>query len=187
MTPYLLLFAILNLAPPKTISNLNYSATASYCQKCITGDTSSTKDFTTFILVRHAEKEKTSNDPSLSKEGQLRAEKLLNCLEALNISAVYSTPFNRTRETVMPLAKKKGITITEYSPNLPYEQMVKEILSVNSNKIVVIAGHSNTIPEFLNVLSSKSFLVSIQENEYDNLFIVSYAENVKPVVLNLKY
>lgn len=64
---------------------------------------------TTFILVRHAEKDMTQStpDPDLSAEGHARARRLALLFEKTEIAAVYSTPFKRTRQTVEPLAAGK--------------------------------------------------------------------------------
>src|SRR5690606_37698994 len=56
---------------------------------------------TKIILVRHAEKENDgSKDPSLSAEGQKRAEKLNEFLSDTKIDGLYATPYKRTLETL---------------------------------------------------------------------------------------
>ncbi|MFZ4544352.1 MAG: hypothetical protein ACOYOA_09910, partial [Saprospiraceae bacterium] len=56
----------------------------------------------------------------------------------------------------------------------------------NRGKVVVIVGHSNTVPDILKVLSNNSFAVTIEDNQFDNLFIVSRPDKLKPSVLRLK-
>src|ERR1044071_4322900 len=89
---------------------------------------------TTFILVRHAEKESVANDPGLSPAGQERAKRLVAILEKQNIDAIYSTNFNRTKNTVKPLADAKGLQITTYD---------KQPDVTGMKGTVVICGHSN--------------------------------------------
>lgn len=142
---------------------------------------------TTFIVIRHAEKESTGADPNLDNEGILRAEELRRILDNVAVAAVYSTSFNRTRQTVQPLATAKGITVTEYATTKPYAQLADEIISANRGKVVVLAGHSNTVPEILKTLSNNSFNVIISEHQYDNLFIVNVPDSLKATIIPLKY
>lgn len=62
---------------------------------------------TTLILVRHAEKVKDgSNDPILTPEGKVRANELMYILKHVELSAIYSTPYKRTQQTVLPTANE---------------------------------------------------------------------------------
>lgn len=142
---------------------------------------------TTFIVLRHAEKETIGADPNLNSDGQLRAEELKRLLANVPVSAIYSTPFNRTRQTVQPLATAKGLSIVEYATDKPYASLKSEILSSHRGKTVVVVGHSNTVPDMLKELSNNSFNVTITDGQYDNLFIVSMPEKLKPTVTPLKY
>lgn len=142
---------------------------------------------TTCIIVRHAEKEATGADPNLDADGHARAEELKRILEKVPVKNIYTTPFNRTRQTVQPLAAAKGVTVSEYATTKTYPQLVDEILSSNRGKVAVIAGHSNTVPEILKELSNNAFNVSISESQYDNLFIVTVPDKLSPTVTHVKY
>ena len=138
--------------------------------------TSFSQNTTTFIVLRHAEKADASKDTNLSAKGLARAEELKKTLAPVNVNAIYSTPYNRTKQTVTPLAKTKGITITEYPANKPFEEFINELISAHRGQTVVIVGHSNTIPEILKVLAKGTFMITIPENQFDNLFVVSLNE-----------
>jgi phosphohistidine phosphatase SixA len=142
---------------------------------------------TTFIIVRHAEKESTGTDPNLTADGQLRAEELKRILGNVAVNNIYSTPLNRTRQTVQPLATAKGLTISEYATTKPYAELVNDIAKANRGKVAVIAGHSNTVPDLLKEISKNAFNVTIADGQYDNLFIVSLPDDLKPTVTHMKY
>lgn len=142
---------------------------------------------TTLIILRHAEKESTGVDPNLDSDGQARVEELKRILMNVPVSNIYSTPYKRTRQTVQPLATAKGLTVAEYSTNLSYAQVLEQVLTANRGKVVVIVGHSNTVPGILKEASKNSFNITINESQYDNLFIVSMPDKMTPIVKHLKY
>lgn len=142
---------------------------------------------TTFIITRHAEKESTGTDPNLDSNGVVRAEELKRILGNVAINAIYTSEYNRTRQTAEPVAAAKGITITQYSTSKPYADLINEIQAANRGKVVLIVGHSNTVPEMLKVLSKNTFIVTINESQYDNLFVVNVPDSLKPTVTALKY
>lgn len=139
------------------------------------------------ILLRHAEKENVGTDPNLNNNGVLRAVELKRLLSNVIIGNIYSTPFNRTRQTVRPLAVSKEVAITEYDPSLNAQQFINNVLVQNRGKIVVIVGHSNTIPEMIKVLSNNVVRVSISESEFDNLYIARSSTTESPSIIQKKY
>jgi broad specificity phosphatase PhoE len=142
---------------------------------------------TTIIILRHAEKESTGADPSLTTDGNERAEELKRILGNVSIKSIYSTPYNRTNQTVQPLATAKGITVSEYQTSKPYAELISEITKANRGKVSVIVGHSNTVPEILKELSHSSFNITISESQYDNIFIVNLPDSLSPSIMHLKY
>jgi 2,3-bisphosphoglycerate-dependent phosphoglycerate mutase len=56
------------------------------------------------VIVRHAEKAVGDGDPPLSLEGSIRAKVLANVVEDANVVAAHCSQYQRTRETVKPLA-----------------------------------------------------------------------------------
>lgn len=117
----------------------------------------------TFILIRHAEKEATGTDPNLTKEGEERAKRLVSMLEKQHIDAIYSTNFNRTKNTVKPLAEAKGLTVITYD---------KQPDVANLKGTIVIAGHSNTIPALANQLLGKEQFKNFDDNDFGNILII---------------
>src|SRR5258705_288796 len=70
---------------------------------------------TTLILIRHAERGNDgTNDPPLADAGTKRAVLLVETLRNTSITAVYSTDYKRTRNTIKPLAESKSLDIKLY-------------------------------------------------------------------------
>ncbi|KKP56695.1 MAG: Phosphoglycerate mutase [Microgenomates group bacterium GW2011_GWD1_33_9] len=69
-------------------------------------------NMTTFYLIRHGQKEKIKGDPFLTDLGKEQAEKTGVYLEDKNIKAVYSSNYNRTKETSQIINKFLKVEIT---------------------------------------------------------------------------
>ena len=136
------------------------------------------------ILVRHAERLDDSADSPLAAAGEQRAERLAKMLESSGVSAIYTTHFQRTITTAEPLAKRLGLKIV--SDDAPAPELLRRIRESHPQGIVLIVGHSNTVPELLAALGYKT-KIEIAANEYDNLFVVSPRPGRPPVVLRLKF
>lgn len=144
------------------------------------------KALTTFVLVRHAEKSKDDpRDPSLSEEGKLRAQKLALHLSPMHIDAIYSTNYKRTITTAEPTAELKNLEVQvyDYSDSL----LLDNFLKAHSGGTILISGHSNTTPTLVNKLMGKEKYSSLDEMEFDKLFIVTLAEIGKAKVEVLSY
>lgn len=128
---------------------------------------------TTYYFIRHAEKDKsdpTNKNPSLTKEGKLRAQNWANYFKTINLDAVYSTNYIRTMQTATPTAKEKQLDIKNYEPKQEYYQAFK---AQNKGKNVLVVGHSNTTPQFVNAVINQNVYKDIDETENNNLFIVT--------------
>jgi 2,3-bisphosphoglycerate-dependent phosphoglycerate mutase len=143
---------------------------------------------TTFILIRHAEKDLTqsTSDPDLSAEGKARATKLVTMLKQTPVDAIYSTEYKRTRNTVEPLAAARSLLVMSYSP------MIKEDIDIMLTKhkggTVVVCGHSNTVPQFINYLIGEEKYKPMGDGDYGDIIVVSVTERSKNAkVVWLKY
>lgn len=126
---------------------------------------------TTIILIRHAEKANDgSKDPPLTDAGQARAKNLVNVFKNTNISAIYSTDYNRTKSTAAPIALAKNLEVKTYEPMK--ESEINRIVTENIGKTVLLVGHSNTTPWVANLLTA-SKLQDFADNEYGNILIVN--------------
>lgn len=144
-------------------------------------------DETTYIFIRHAEKmdDGTSN-PDLSAEGIERAEGWIDLLEEYEISAIYSTPYNRTQQTAAPIANHLELDVQEYGfSNI--DSLVTRFKELYKNTAVLIVGHSNTTPLLVNVMIQKEEYPNLEESDYETYFMVVIDEEGKAVSKKLRY
>ena len=134
-------------------------------------------DCSTFYLIRHAEKVRTNKsdrDPTLNEKGIIRALNWKDYFIDKEISKIYSTNYKRTLETVKPIQEAIGLTTILYSPSsINY----KDFISSNKGEIVLIVGHSNTIPNFVNKLINKEIYTQIDDLNNSNLYIVNLCDS----------
>ena len=146
---------------------------------------------TTVILVWHAEKAAMpADDPSLSPAGERRVAELTRQLVdadvVAGVDAVYSTPFRRTEETARPVAKALGLTVNSYDA-ANTEEIMERIVKVHKGKIILVVGHSNTLPALIGNMGASKKVPEIAENEYDNIYIVSIPWFGKTKTIRLRY
>ncbi|HVG33404.1 MAG TPA: phosphoglycerate mutase family protein [Pyrinomonadaceae bacterium] len=141
---------------------------------------------TTVLIVRHAEKGATPPDnPPLSADGQTRAQTLARVVGDANVSAVYATQFARTQQTVQPLATQRGLTVTQLNAS-DTDALVNDILSNHRGETVLVAGHSNTVPEIIDKLKGGQ-IAPVSETEFDKLFVVTVYRWRRAKVVQLRY
>ncbi len=141
---------------------------------------------TTLILVRHAEKAADGTlNPPLTEKGTARAEELAYLLGHVELDAVYSTPFKRTQDTVLPSARAKGLEVLPYRAD--QKDFLDRVLKNYKGGTVLICGHSNTIPILANELLGREEYAKLDDAVYDNLFIVSVPAAGQARVLRLRF
>jgi phosphohistidine phosphatase SixA len=152
---------------------------------------------TVVFLVRHAEKEdEPKQDPPLKKEGVARSQELARILSTANIKAIYTSQFIRTKQTAEPLTAKTGVSVTALTlkPNPSNLRLIAEESTAELvNKILqrpgdnaLVIGHSNWIPDVIKMLGG-DIVPTIDEQKFDDLFIVTVYGKGKAKVVQLKY
>jgi broad specificity phosphatase PhoE len=146
---------------------------------------------TTIIFVRHAEKALTpADDPGLSDAGKRRVAELTRQLVdadvVAGVDAIYSTPTRRTQETAQAVADALDLPIHDYSPN-DNEAVLATILKNHKGKIILVVAHSNTVPTLIADLGASKKVPPIQENEYDNIYVISIPWFGKTKTIRLRY
>ena len=130
----------------------------------------------TIYLVRHSEKDYESpnkDDLPLTECGEQRSEALAVFLQDIDVQAVYSTDYARTRSTAAPTAKLKNLETQMYSA-ADHEGLVAEILA--ARETVLVVGHSNTIPVIASMLTGENFN-EIDLDVYDRIYQVVVCGN----------
>jgi len=146
---------------------------------------------TTIILVRHAEKAvEPKDDPALTPLGEARAMALVDAVRGAGISAIYSTRWKRTQGTARPVAEQLAIPVTTWDATPgegDYGQAyAAELLAKHRGKVILVVGHSNTVPSILRGLGIAD-APTIVDAEYDNLFIVTVPEAGSARLVRAKY
>lgn len=138
---------------------------------------------TTYYFIRHSEKIDNSENPDLSEKGKIRAENWKNIFSETKFDAVYSTDFKRTIQTATPILNSRNLNAIIYIPKTIDIELFK---SETKNKTILIVGHSNSTPEFVNKLIKEKKYEKIDETIFGNLYIVSILENEKAISQFLK-
>ncbi|WP_444928659.1 SixA phosphatase family protein [Microbulbifer sp. SSSA002] len=123
-------------------------------------------------LIRHGEKEKgpeAGTDPHLTNMGQRRARQLAYILGEVGIDTIYSTDYNRTRETVEPLAKALGLKVKIYDPR-DLKAFADDLQQ--AGKRILVVGHSNSTPKLVGLLGGEKGRPIEEAYEFDRLYIL---------------
>jgi broad specificity phosphatase PhoE len=144
------------------------------------------------IVIRHAEKGTLpADDPSLSDAGRARALALIEAMTGVDVGAIYSTQYRRTRETAAPLATKIGVEatvvpVTGTNSATYHSELASDILAKHRGKTVVVVGHSNTVPALVAALGGRTD-ITLTESQYDRMYIVVIAEERDPQTISVRY
>lgn len=134
---------------------------------------------TTYYFIRHAEKDRSNpedKDPALTEEGKERAEKWVEVFRDIPLDLVYSSDYKRTRQTSAPVAEDHNLEVEIYDPGNVYDDDFKDR---TEGKTVLVVGHSNTNPHFVNKIIGEEKYENIPDDENGSLFIVIQLPNGK--------
>ena len=136
---------------------------------------------TTYYLIRHAEKDRSdqaNKDPMLTDEGNARAERWSAYFDSISLDAVYSTKYLRTVMTATPTATKKSLDVLPYDPSNLYDEDFK---SATVEKTVLVVGHSNTTPAFVNKIIGDSTFGDMKDTDNASLYVVTIIKDSSKV------
>ncbi len=122
------------------------------------------------FLVRHAEKEsQTDPDSAISVIGEDRALAFARLVRNAGVTHVFVSDKKRTAQTAEPVTMQRGLTPVVAKDN---KDLVEKIKAAPKDAVIVVVGHSNTIPEILKALGVKD-AVAIKEDQFGRVFVVT--------------
>ncbi|EGV42426.1 phosphoglycerate mutase [Bizionia argentinensis JUB59] len=139
---------------------------------------SDNKTLTTLYFIRHSEKDRSNPDnknPHLTILGKERAQYWAEVLQHIKFDAIYTTNYNRTIETGAPTAKNNNLTVQFYNADkLDAEKMLID----NKGNNVLIVGHSDTTPKFVNKFLETNSYQEIDDSNNGNLYILTITDDI---------
>lgn len=126
----------------------------------------------TLYLVRHGaagDRHTWTGDDGarpLSRKGELQAQGLVKTLQGRPLEAIFTSPYARCVQTVMPLAEAIGLEIIEHPALAEGEggkatrDLVRELVGTNA----VLCSHGDVIPALINWMVDKSMAL---KSEFD--------------------
>ena len=130
-------------------------------------------DITTYYLIRHAEKDRSNPDnknPDLNEKGIIRAAIWSKVFQEVKFDEIYSTDYKRTQQTVSAISLQSDVKLTPYSPDHLYSDDFK---MRTQGKTVLVVGHSNTTPQFVNKIIGEDRYADMNDNDNGTLYIVT--------------
>lgn len=137
------------------------------------------QETTTYYFIRHAEKDETNRqdrDPKLTEEGLKRTAKWAEVFKDVEFDLIFSSDTKRTRTTASAIADSREKEVNIYDPKKLYDP---EFQKQTKGKTVLVVGHSNTNPAFVNLILETEKYEAFSEKEYGSLFIVSVSDGGK--------
>lgn len=135
------------------------------------------EEITTYYFIRHAEKDTTdtsNKDPELTEAGIKRAQNWTKTFKDIDFDLIYSSDYKRTVNTAKPIAKDQNKEIKFYDTKKLND---KDFQEKTKNKTVLVVGHSNLNPEWVNYILGKEKYQDLDESVYGSLFIVTIHPN----------
>jgi broad specificity phosphatase PhoE len=134
----------------------------------------------TVLMTRHAEVVAGSGDPSLTPQGSARAKLLADMLTDVPLDAVFVSSFKRTQQTAAVVASRHHL-----APRIMTEPAdLASAIRARQSGIVLVVGHSNTIPQTITLLGGPTLQVG--DTEFDNLFVITL-DGGHATALRLRY
>ncbi len=140
----------------------------------------------TVIFLRHADVDvppgPAPNAWPLNAAGKARAKTLVQVVGGAGITAVFASSATRTQQTAGPLLAKLGLPLRVPAPP---NRLLPEVLSNAAGSVVLVVGHSDTVPEAITALGAPFPGPPI--TGHDDLFVVTVLGPNTATAVRLKY
>ncbi len=137
---------------------------------------------TTVILVRHGDR----TGENLNDLGIARAQELRRVLADANVDAIYASEVPRTQQTAQPLATQLGQTLQLYNTS-DIADLANRVSTQHRGKVVLVVGHSNTVPQTLHALGISPQAANIPDTVFDHFYVLTIGRRILPRVMKLEY
>jgi len=140
---------------------------------------------TTVYVVRHAEKAKPganvsaaeAKDPELTEAGKVRADALVAALGTTKLTAIFSSPYKRTLQTVAPVANAQGLDVQTVDA-ADVKALTAKLEALDAGSYALVSGHSNTVPMIIEALGVTE-KVELGHDDHGDLFVVTTGERAQ--------
>ncbi|WP_066655821.1 MULTISPECIES: SixA phosphatase family protein [unclassified Sphingomonas] len=132
----------------------------------------------TTYVVRHFDTPKGEKDPNLLPQGAARAEALARWFRGKRLCAILVTQYQRTRQTVAPLAASRGIALQSYDAADTAGAVARAKASPCP---VLIVGHSNTVPDIVETLGGAR-PADLKHEDFGDVWTVTAGKTDRVVV-----
>jgi len=121
-------------------------------------------------VIRHAEKELSGDDPSITEVGRARAAAWAEMLLYAGLDVVFTSDAKRTQQTGDIIAGKLGLPINSMNRD-DTAALIDTLNFDHEEDTVLIVGHAETIPGILENLGASAD-TEISQSDFANLFIL---------------
>lgn len=139
----------------------------------------------TVFVVRHAEKGPETPDPSLTDAGRRRADALARTLTDAHVTALFASEFKRTQETLAPLGKAAGVTVTVVNAG-KMDDLIAKLRALPPGSRAVVATHSNLAHLIVERLTGQK-IPPLTDLDYDRLMVATVQGDGKGQAVVLRY
>ncbi|WP_417733430.1 phosphoglycerate mutase family protein [Roseovarius sp.] len=135
-------------------------------------------------VIRHAEKELTGDDPSITDEGEARAAAWAEMFQNVELDVVFTSDAKRTQETGNIIANRLGLPT--HSVDRADTAGLIDMLSFDYDEsTVLVIGHAETIPGILESLGAFNE-IEISQSDFANLFLLLPTDTEEPHLIRMR-
>jgi len=134
------------------------------------------------LIIRHAEKPESDDDPNLTSKGYERAKALAEvipkhfCTPDFIWATARSKHSNRPFETVTPLAKALHLTILNQYADADFAKLAHDLLTdpTYGGKTILVCWHHGEIPKLAAALGAKDAPSAWNPKVFDRVWVLRF-------------
>ena len=144
-------------------------------------------ELTTIILVRHAEHELAADggDWVLSQTGRRRAKKLQRVLQSVKLQVVFATESTPSQLTSGPVARD-NLMKPQFISSTNMEFLADSLSRDYTGRTVLVCGARGSVMDMLKAYGVAGS-TRIEDDEHDDLFIITLDSNAQATLKHLHY